>query len=75
MTGITLRPGQRWRMSSTGLEPHPEGEWVRLNDAALAEQLRLVWNERGAADLAAMETAHVNYDWTELEDGIRGLDR
>jgi hypothetical protein len=20
---------QRWRMTSTGLEPHPEGEWVR----------------------------------------------
>jgi len=22
----------RWRMSSTGLEPHPDGEWIRFKE-------------------------------------------
>jgi hypothetical protein len=43
--------------------------------AAVKEQLRLVWNARGAADLEAMETAHGNYDWSELEDALHALDR
>lgn len=42
---------------------------------AIVEQLRQVWNARGAADLDAMESAHSNYDWSELEDAIRSLDR
>jgi hypothetical protein len=37
--------------------------------------LRQVWNARGAADLEVMEAAHTNYDWSELEDGIKALDR
>src|SRR6185295_2374110 len=38
---------------------------------AVVEQLRQVWNARGAADLAALETAHQNDNWTELEDAIK----
>lgn len=31
----SFRGLQRWRMSSTGLDPHPNGEWVRYDDAYL----------------------------------------
>jgi hypothetical protein len=42
--------------------------------AAIIEQLRQVWNLRGAADLdAANEIAHTN--WERIEDAIRSLDR
>lgn len=41
----------------------------------VADLLRQVWNARGAADVAAMETSHANYDWSELEAAIRSLDR
>lgn len=27
---------QRWRMSSTGLDPHPNGEWVRHDDLIIS---------------------------------------
>jgi hypothetical protein len=53
----------------------PEVQTKALAQIVIAEQLRLVWNARGAADLDAMETAHKDYNWTELEDGIRSLDR
>lgn len=31
-------------------------DWKRITAASIAEQLRLVWNARGAADIAKIET-------------------
>jgi hypothetical protein len=40
----------------------------------IAEQLRLVWNARGAADIAAVDDiAHTNYE--AIADALRALDR
>jgi len=30
---------QRWRMSSTGLDQHPNGEWVRYDDLTTSLQM------------------------------------
>jgi hypothetical protein len=44
----------RWRMSSTGLEPHPKGEWVRYVDAGCVMAARVIAT---LAALAAERTA------------------
>lgn len=48
------------------------GSHITVDD--LAEQLRLVWNARGAADFAAVDDiAHTNYE--AIADALRSLDR
>jgi len=60
----------RWGLAD---ELHSDSvEWIAREIAA---ELQDIWNARGAADLDAMETAHANYDWSELEDALRSLDR
>jgi len=69
--------GGEWDVSPKDLEL-TAALWHRVDALealvnGVAEQLRQVWNARGAADLAAIEAAHENYDWSEGEDGIRAL--
>jgi hypothetical protein len=47
-----------------------------LKPEAIAEQLRQVWNARGAADLAKVEAADATAEpLPDVLDAIRGLDR
>lgn len=48
--------------------------WKRYTVANIAEQLRLVWNARGAADIAKLEELQVIPDDVS-DDALRSLDR
>jgi hypothetical protein len=58
----------------------PDGKSKALAQAGVAEQLRLVWNARGAADIATIEVEIPNV-WTSAEPAgpltraLRSLDR
>jgi hypothetical protein len=43
--------------------------------SAIAEQLRLIWNARGAADLAMIDTQLPGASLKQLDRAIRTLDR
>lgn len=62
------------------VQDHPS--LSRQNAELIAEQLRLIWNARGAADFAAIDALdRVDLDTplaamlTHSQDAIRGLDR
>jgi len=56
---------------------HPlAGGWLRATRASqIAQQLRLIWNARGAADLALIEHSFPGTHTKTLERGLRSLDR
>lgn len=49
---------QRWRMNSTGLSPHTEGEWVRYQDAHQRDDLLAATKEVRDALAALMRVIH-----------------
>jgi hypothetical protein len=54
------------------------GATVALHRAHIAEQLRLVWNARGAVDIATLETAYSSESppsMKTLDRAIRAQDR
>jgi hypothetical protein len=56
------------------LEPLAAEE-TRQAMAVVAEQLRQVWNARGAADIAKLEAELPGPDVKQLEHALRTLDR
>ena len=60
---------------TVGCDHGTDAETVAAQVAMIVEQLRQVWNARGAADLEAID-AHVTYDMGgHVEGSRRGIER
>ena len=73
--GIVTAVEARFWTQRVGPTSCTDGQSKARSQVEVVDLLRQVWNARGAADLDAMETAHANYDWSELENALRSLDR